>query len=82
MIKTTTFKMDKNDPSWLAAYLLGVGGGTLKFLLQFNANSDFIVKLLHAGITALVCGFLGMAGKWAFDVVKVKFTKTKKPPTT
>ena len=53
-----------------AAFLCGIGGGMTKYIIQVDA--PFMVKLFQAGVTALICGFLGMAGKWAFDYLKTK----------
>lgn len=52
----------------------GVVGGMGKYFLQ--AQMTFPEKLLQAGLTALVCGLLGAAGKFAFDLI-VKLFKPK-----
>lgn len=66
--------MEQTDYGRLTAMICGIGGGMTKYIMQIN-EAPFLVKLFQAGITALICGFLGMLGKWAFDFIKVKLTK-------
>lgn len=49
--------------------ICGIGGGMTQWFLQANVDTAFMVKLMQAGITALVCGLLGALGKYLFDVV-------------
>lgn len=58
-------------------FVLGSGAGLTQYILQANMDAPFAAKLIQAGITALICGFLGMAGKWLFDYIKGKLTKSK-----
>jgi hypothetical protein len=60
----------------LIAFFCGIGGGMTKYIVQIN-ETPFAAKLFEAGVTAIVCGFLGMAGKWLFDFIKNKISKKK-----
>ncbi len=51
-------------------FISGAVGGILKFLINISLPIGFWSKLLEAGITACVCGFLGIAGKEVFNLVK------------
>jgi hypothetical protein len=55
-----------------AAFLCGIGGGMTKYIMQFN-DAPYFARLLEAGVTAFICGFLGMAGKWGWDYLKNKY---------
>lgn len=56
----------------LTAFICGFTGGAIKLidnkLLQVPAHFDinYLQNLGETGITALVCGFLGIAGKHLF----------------
>lgn len=65
---------DHNGTIW--GIFCGIGGGLTKYFLQIN-DQPFMTKLIEAGITALVCGLLGAAGKFLFDFIKRKLFKTK-----
>lgn len=58
--------------------ICGVGGGMINYVLQLNIEATFFVKLLEAGATAFICGFLGVLGKTAYDRFHRKFFKSKK----
>jgi hypothetical protein len=64
----------------LVAFIGGVYGGGISYTLQI-AWRDEGFKLLVAGITALVCGAMGVAGKylfvWAWKQAKVQFNNKK-----
>ncbi len=57
--------------------LIGICGGMGNYLLQAGVEASYLVKLVQAGTTALVCGLLGAAGKYAFDLLRKQFTKYK-----
>lgn len=67
------------------AYLFGFIGALYQAIANIKVPIDDWSKLLESGITAGVCGFVGMAGKWLFEVSKKYLTeyfqnrKTRKP---
>lgn len=40
-------------------------------------DASFWAKLFEAGLTAGVCGFLGVAGKYSFDWLRKKYLNKK-----
>ena len=48
------------------SFAIGAVVGLYKSLLTFALSENFGQKMLEAGITAIVCGFLGMLGKQIF----------------
>lgn len=67
------------------AFFFGMLGGFIKYMSGVSGmvllDVGFIGRLLEAGVTALVCGFLGVAGKHSFDWLKKKyFSKKKQKP--
>lgn len=62
----------------LIGFFSGAFGGFIKYLSLLDAG--FGSRLFEAGSTALVCGFLGVAGKHSFDWLRKKYlNKNKKP---
>ncbi|HVZ55835.1 MAG TPA: hypothetical protein VG870_04190 [Chitinophagaceae bacterium] len=65
-------RMDHTN-DWVIAFLSGMLGGVIKFFSMLG-DASFPLSLLHAGITATACGFLGMAGKalygWCVRTIK------------
>lgn len=55
------------------AYISGVIGAFYQFLMNIHLDIDFWSKLLEAAITAGVCGFVGVAGKEIFVLIKDSF---------
>jgi hypothetical protein len=54
------------------AFVFGIIGFFLKY---FFLDWQLIAPIVEAGLTALVCGFLGMAGKEIFIRLKKRFFK-------
>jgi hypothetical protein len=69
-------EMGHNNNGTIWGMLCGIGGGLTKYFLQIH-DQPFVIKLCEAGITALVCGALGAAGKHLYDFAKKKFLKLK-----
>lgn len=61
--------------NWFAWVCGVVGGGVHFTFLEIHANLSDWLALGRAGITAVVCGFLGMAGKEIYR----KIFKKRKP---
>lgn len=59
----------------IIAFFTGMIGGFIKYTSGVILQIGFIGRLFEAGITALVCGFLGIAGKHIFDYLKRKYFK-------
>jgi hypothetical protein len=53
----------------------GLIGGVIKFFSVYMLDVSYWLSLVKAGGTALVCGFLGVAGKYAFSWCKDKWYK-------
>lgn len=64
----------------IRAFCFGLGGGVIKILLDSPLLLDsYWLALAKAGITAFVCGFIGVAGKYAFSYLKTWYkSKFKK----
>lgn len=59
----------------------GVIGGIVQYFLNIHLEVDFWSKLLQAVLTAGLCGFVGIAGKELFVVLKdslKEYFKSKK----
>jgi len=69
--------MEHSNNAPLAA-LCGILGGMVKFLQVSVIEVTWWEKTLQAGGTALICGFLGVAGKELFVFIKKAFFKRKK----
>lgn len=62
----------------LIGFFAGMFGGFIKYMSLLDTG--FGSRLLEAGMTAMVCGFLGVAGKHSFDWLRKKYlNKNKKP---
>lgn len=60
------------------AFICGAVGGLIKLASgSMLLDVTFIGKLFEAGVTALVCGFLGVAGKYSFDWLRKKYINKK-----
>lgn len=57
------------------AYLFGFIGALYQSIANINLPTDGWSKLLEAGITAGLCGFAGMVGKWLFEIAKKYLTE-------
>jgi hypothetical protein len=55
------------------AYISGAIGAFYQFLMNIHLDIDFWSKLLEAAITAGVCGFVGVAGKEIFVLLRDSF---------
>ena len=51
-------------------FICGAIGGVSKYIMQINDFAGFGIAMTKAGLTALICGFLGVAGKWLFEWMK------------
>lgn len=59
----------------------GMTGGFIKYMSSgINTMLDigFTGRLFEAGLTAFVCGLLGVAGKHSFDWIKKKYFNKKR----
>lgn len=54
----------------IIALFAGLLGGMVKFFGQVPAGTTWLEKTAEAGGTALICGFLGVAGKELWVYVK------------
>lgn len=52
------------------AYLFGFIGAGYQAYMNMNIPVGFWSKFLESVLTAGVCGFVGMAGKWVFEIAK------------
>jgi hypothetical protein len=52
------------------SFMIGSIAGFIQYYLNIHLPVDFWSKLLEGVITALLCGFAGMVGKWLFTVTK------------
>ena len=59
----------------LIGFFSGMIGGFVKYASGVMLQIGFMGRLFEAGLTALVCGFLGVAGKHLFDWLKKKYIK-------
>lgn len=62
------------------AFISGVVGGIVQYFMNIHLNIDFWSKLLESAITAGVCGFVGIAGKEIFVVLKESILDYFKSP--
>lgn len=67
-------------------FTCGLVGGTGKLVQMYGFNFlqintfnfwDFGMSLTKAGLTALVCGYLGLLGKWLWEKTVSLFKKEK-----
>lgn len=65
----------------IIGFFCGMMGGILKLISGISGmvllDAGFIGRLFEAGATAIVCGFLGVAGKHSFDWLRKKFLNKK-----
>jgi hypothetical protein len=57
------------------AYVFGFIGALYQSIANINLPLDGWSKLLEALITAGLCGFFGMLGKWLFEITKKYLTE-------
>jgi hypothetical protein len=60
---------------YIIAFFFGMFGGIIKYANLLYLDVSFWGRLLEAGLTALVCGFLGVAGKHLYDWIRKKYFK-------
>ena len=66
-----------NNHNNVYGFFFGMIGGFTKYLASIDM--EVFSRMIEAAATALVCGFLGMAGKEGFVIIKRKyFTKKHK----
>ena len=61
------------DQNTKTGFIAGMVGGIYQWSLNINLPTDFLSKLVEGGITAIVCGFVGMAGKELYQVTQKAF---------
>jgi hypothetical protein len=57
------------------AYALGFIGALYQWFMNIHLPVDFWSKLIEGVLTAGLCGFAGMAGKWLFQVTRRSVTE-------
>lgn len=67
-------KMGYNERLNAIGITSGCIGGVSKYFLQIH-NTPFMMNLLGAAFTALICGVCGVAGKELYVFVKKKVLK-------
>lgn len=70
--------MDLHQIDSKIAFLSGMTGGFIKYMSGVLIDVGFGGRLIEAGVTAMVCGFLGVAGKHSFDWLKKKYLNKNK----
>jgi hypothetical protein len=71
--------MENNPLDATIGLLAGLVGGVTKYLIDVPiVPGSFFIALAEAGLTALLCGFLGVAGKHLFGIVIKKIFSRKK----
>jgi hypothetical protein len=66
--------MDHYDLNKTIGFLCGMIGGVTKFVCDAPINwGEYCISTTKAGFAALVCGFLGVAGKEIFGYIKKKY---------
>lgn len=75
-MKTETME---HNTDRIVAFFAGMFGGIVKLITgSVLLDVSFMGKLAEAGVTALVCGFLGVAGKHLFSFAWKKITNKNK----
>lgn len=74
--KMKSIPMEHSNNNTLVGILCGISGGMLKYFIQLN-EAPFMIKILEAGFTALLCGAAGAIGKHLVDKYYIH-RKTKK----
>lgn len=75
-MKAMEHNMESDKP---IAFICGMAGGMIKFISgSIILNASFVLALLEAGATAMVCGFLGVAGKHLFNSIRKKWYDKRK----
>jgi hypothetical protein len=69
--------MEHTNYDKVIGFFSGLFGGFIKFVSVSLLDVTFAIKLIEAGITAFVCGMLGVAGKYAVVWIKKQFTNKK-----
>ena len=69
------------DSNTKFGFIAGMAGGVYQWMLNINLHTGFFSKLMEGAITAVVCGFVGMAGKELYTItmkaIKEYFKKHK-----
>lgn len=79
-MKTYTHQPMKDNWDKEISILFGVGGGIITMLGTNQYDVTYWAALLKAGLTAFVCGIMGLLGKQCYVWAKAKYKnwKTKK----
>ena len=61
-------------------FIVGAISGLIKVASHpiLFIDATFLLKLFEAGVTAFVCGSLGVAGKMSIDWIRKKYLNKKK----
>lgn len=54
--------------------------GTISYVLNMGWTAGFMFKIAEAGIVAFVAGFMGIVGKYVFEIVKPWIVKKISTP--
>lgn len=73
MKKSMGWQPEQNNNA--LAYVFGLTGAAYQAILNIGLPVGFWSKFLESAITAGVCGFVGMAGKWLFELTKRSITE-------
>lgn len=67
-------------PDWdnIVGVVTGILGGMWVFMDIALVDITYFESLMKSGATAIVCGFMGVAGKHAYTWLKDKYLKKKK----
>lgn len=71
--------MEQGYVEKLVSVVCGIIGGMFYFLKQVMLDMGYLESLWKAALTAIVCGFAGVAGKYLFTMVKNRIWKKRKP---
>lgn len=56
-------------------FFAGIVGGIYQYYMNIHLDIDFWSKLLESAVTAGICGFVGVAGKEIFAVLKTSIVE-------
>jgi hypothetical protein len=68
-----TMGFHSNSPDNVYGFAVGSSVGVVQYFLNIHLPTDFWSKLFEAGLTAGICGFIGMLGKELFIVARRAF---------
>jgi hypothetical protein len=77
-INTRVQPMEHFDWDKLVGVTSAIAGGMFAFIHTQFLDASYFVSVLKSSGIALVCGFMGVAGKHAFSMAKIWWIKRKK----